>query len=78
VPAVRERMQRVCCLTAITVGALVTESVEDNPRNRDATPYLVWEWLVVEAVVRTYGGDDALRVPGTLVARRALNQHGLP
>lgn len=77
VPAVRERMQRVRFLTAMTVGALVADGLEDNPRNRDASPYLVWEWFVVEALVRTYGDDDALwGVPGTLVGRRALNQHG--
>jgi hypothetical protein len=77
VPAVRERMQRIRFLTAMAVGALVTEGLDDNPEGRDASPYLVWEWLVVEALMRTKGEDPGLwGIPGTLVARRALNQHG--
>jgi len=77
VPGVRERMQRIRFLTAMAVGALVTEGLEDNPELRDASPYLVWEWLVVEALMRTKGDDEGIwGIPGTLVARRALNQHG--
>lgn len=77
VPAVRERMQRVRFLTAMAVGALVTEGLEDDAGQRDASPYLVWEWLVVEAVIRTLSDDPSVwGVPGTLVARRALDQHG--
>jgi hypothetical protein len=77
VPAVRERMQRIRFLTAMAVGALVTEGLEDKPQARDASPYLVWEWLVVEALIRHMGDNPELwGVPGTLLARRALNQHG--
>lgn len=77
VPAVRERMQRIRFLTAMAVGAIVTEGMEDDPQLRDASPYLVWEWLVVEALIRSMGGDSSIwGVPGTLVARRALDQHG--
>jgi hypothetical protein len=77
VPAVRERMQRIRFLTAMTVGSLVTEGLEDDPRHRDASPALVWEWLVVEALVREAGEKGDVRgVPGTLVTRRALEQHG--
>ncbi|MXZ69946.1 MAG: hypothetical protein F4Z04_00355 [Acidobacteria bacterium] len=77
VPAVRERMQRIRLLTAIAVGALVTEGLEDDPRRRDVSPYLVWEWLVVESLVRMSGDDPTLwGVPGTQVTRRALDQHG--
>jgi len=77
VPAVRERMQRIRFLTAMTVGSLVTEGLEDDPRHRDASPGLVWEWLVVEALVREAGENGDVRgVPGTLVTRRALDQHG--
>src|SRR3990172_1401640 len=52
VPAVRERMQRIRFLTAMAVGALVTEGLEDDPRQRDASPSLVWKCLVVEALIR--------------------------
>src|SRR6266849_4178922 len=77
VPAVRERMQRIRFLTAMAVGAIVTEGLEDNTVQRDASPYLVWEWLVVESLIRSMSDDDSLRgVPGSLVTRRALNQSG--
>jgi hypothetical protein len=77
VPAVRERMQRIRFLTAMAVGALVTQEVDEDSRQRDASPYLVWEWLVVEALIRSMSDDPSVwGVPGTLVARRALAQHG--
>jgi hypothetical protein len=77
VPAVRERMQRIRFLTAMAVGALVTEGLEDDARQRDVSPYLVWEWLVIEALIRDMSEDPQLwGVPGTLVTRRALNANG--
>ncbi len=77
VPAVRERMQRIRFLTAMAVGALVTEGLEDDPLLRDASPYLTWEWLVVESLIRMMPDDPSMwGVAGTLVAKRALNQHG--
>jgi hypothetical protein len=77
VPGVRERMQRIRFFTAMAVGALVTEGLDDDARQKDASPYLVWEWLVVEALTRQMGDDPSIwGVPGTLVARRALDQYG--
>lgn len=77
VPALRERMQRVRFLTAMAVGSIVTEGIDDDPRVRDSSPYLVWEWLIVEAIMRSKGDDSSVwGVPGTLVARRSLNQLG--
>ncbi|HEY3382621.1 MAG TPA: hypothetical protein VGK32_12680 [Vicinamibacterales bacterium] len=77
VPAVRERMQRIRFLTAMAVGALVCEGLDDDPGKRDASPYLVWEWLVVEALICHGAGSGAIwGVPGTLVARRTRGQHG--
>src|SRR5947208_7095960 len=77
VPAVRERMQRIRFLTAIAVGTVVNEGLEDDPRNRDASPYLVWEWLITEAFVRSKIDEISTRgAPGTLVAKRAVVQHG--
>lgn len=76
VPAVRERMQRIRFLTAMAVGSLVIEDLEGDPRRRDAAPYLVWEWLVVEALTRQMADDPSiLGVPGTNVTRTALAQH---
>jgi hypothetical protein len=77
VPAIRERMQRIRFLTAMAVGALLTEGMEEDPRERDASPYLVWEWLIVEALIRHTNDDPGIRgVPGTLVTRRAVHQYG--
>ncbi len=77
VPAVRERMQRIRFLTAMAVGALAMEDLEDNPNQRDASPYLVWEWLVVEAIMREMGNNSSIwGVPGTLVTKNALARHG--
>lgn len=77
VPAVRERMQRIRFLTAMVVGAIVTEGLEDDPQQRDASPYLVWEWLVVESFIRSLGDDQGVwGVPGTLVTKRALDHYG--
>ena len=41
VPAVRERMLRVRFLTAMTVGALVTEGLEPNPKHPETPPYVI-------------------------------------
>lgn len=77
VPAVRERMQRIRFLAAMAVGAMVTEGLGDDPRNRDASPYLVWEWLLVEAVTRSLrNAPENWGVPGTSVTSRALDQYG--
>ncbi|MBI1854199.1 MAG: hypothetical protein HYR85_28000 [Planctomycetes bacterium] len=77
VPGVRERMQRVRFLTAITIGSIVTEDLRDGQPQRDAAPYLVWEWLVIEALMRAMSDDPSIwGVPGTLVARRAIGERG--
>lgn len=79
VPSVRERMVRVRFLTAMAVGALVTERFEADPRQRESLPYLAWEWHVVEAIVRSPDATDARGgtggVPGIGVTRRAVRQH---
>ena len=76
VPAVRERMLRIRFLTPITVGALVTEDLEPNDRNPHVLPYLVWEWLVVEAIVRTIHEDGMWGLPGSSVTKKAVSEHG--
>jgi hypothetical protein len=38
---------------------------------------MIWEWLVVEAIIRALESDpEVWGVPGTLVTQRALAQHG--
>ena len=78
VPGVRERMQRVRFLTAITVGSRVLEGVSDDDARRDVAPFLVWEWLIVEALVRAAAGGGRLAdgVPGSQVGKRAHQQFG--
>lgn len=79
VPSVRERMIRVRFLTAMAVGAVVTEGLEADPRHRESLPYLAWEWHVVEAIARSADAAEARGglsgVPGISVTRRAIRQH---
>ena len=79
VPAVRERMARIRFLTAMAVGTQVTLGLSGDPAQRDSSPQLVWEWLVVEAIVRSrlneVSGTAEHGIPGTVVARKALNQY---
>lgn len=77
VPAVRERMLRVRFLSAMAVGTLVTEGLDADPRQPDSAPFFVWEWLVVEAMIRSRAEDKVLwGVPGTRVTRNAIRDHG--
>lgn len=77
VPAVRERMQRIRFLTPITVGALVTEDLEPTDRHPNVLPYLVWEWLVGEAIVRSIDKDNKLwGLPGSSVVGTAVDDYG--
>ena len=77
VPAVRERMQRIRFLTAMAVGAIVTEGLDGDPEQPQSAPFLVWEWLVVEALIRVFGDSgDLWGVPGIQVTRRALAERG--
>ncbi|MBE7558426.1 hypothetical protein HS125_05585 [bacterium] len=76
VPAVRERMQRIRFLTAMAVGAPRPEDLEDSPAYRDAltVPRLgVADRRGDRSSVRE---DPSIWVSGTLVTRRALQQHG--
>ncbi len=78
VPGVRERMIRIRFLTAMAVGALVTEGLQPNPRHPETPPFLVWEWIVVEAIMRTFMDDPEQNIwglPGRVVVRRSLTQY---
>jgi hypothetical protein len=76
VPAVRERMQRIRFLTVMAVGAVLTEELDWDADSGECEPWLVWEWLVVEALLRSPTIAPELRgVPGTLVTKRALRAH---
>jgi hypothetical protein len=76
VPAVRERMQRIRFLTVMAVGAVLSEELQWKTDDSECEPWLVWEWLVVEALLRSPTIAPELR--GVLVTReskRALSSH---
>lgn len=80
-PGVRERQSRPRWLTAIAVGMVVCqefppESVADDGVSE---PWQVFEWYVVEGLVRTASdSDDLKRLPGLLKARQAVHRDKVP
>ncbi len=75
-PGMTARMSRPRFLTAMAVCALVTESVVDDAAIDGTDPDLVFEWLLVEGLVRAPDlPPEAFRsVPGTEKARLAMRQ----
>ena len=75
VPGIRERMSHPRFLTAIAVGNVITRQYDEDVLAVDdqSLPYLVYEWHVVEGIVRTRGDDSALSgLPGVLKARECI------
>jgi hypothetical protein len=69
-PGLRARMSRPRFLTAIAVSAAVCEGLEDRLAVDGITPpWLVFEWLVVEAFVREGKREDTRGTPGTMKAQ---------
>jgi hypothetical protein len=69
-PHITNRMRRPRMLTAMTVGALATEGLEDTspPSDGRSTPSICFEWLLIESFVRRrnlLGADELKGVPGT-------------
>jgi hypothetical protein len=76
-PGVTNRMSRVRFLTAIAVSSAVSTGLEDvPPKDGLTTPYLAFEWHLVEAVARRtrYGLPDSAtqRVPGIRKAQAVI------
>lgn len=74
-PAVTVRMGHPRFATAIAIGARICDDWDADAVAADGlTPaWLVWEWFVVEAFVRTEASPSAtFRVPGIQKVRRAL------
>ena len=75
-PGVTNRMSRIRFLTAIAVSSAVSAGLEDlPPRDGVTTPYLAFEWHLVEAIARRRYGlpNSATRsVPGMSKARAVL------
>jgi len=78
VPDVRARMQRIRFVTAIAVGAVVSEGLwEEPPGDGVSTPAICFEWIVLESFVRKAketGALDATGVPGSAKAHAVIAQ----
>ena len=67
IPGVRERQQHPRFLTTIAVALAVCSEFEEDQLASDGVsePWQIFEWYVVEGLVRTCEGTDALRgLPG--------------
>jgi hypothetical protein len=73
-PGLRARMSRPRFLTAMAVCSAVCEGLEDELAPDGVTPaYLVFEWLLVEALVRADDRDNARRTPGIQKAQLVID-----
>lgn len=81
VPGVRERMKHPRFLTAIAAGAFICAEFDDDRVAPDGVtpPYQVYEWYVVQALVRTFRNntDKIMGLPGRDKATDAM-QKGEP
>jgi len=77
-PSVTIRMGRPRFVTAMAVGACICDrwEADDVAADGETPPWLVYEWLVVEAFVRA--GEllqDTAGIPGIQKVRRAITRH---
>lgn len=74
VPGVRERQQHPRFLTAMAVSLAVCADFEDGVVAKDSVsdPWQVFEWYLVEGLVRTCTVDEIRGLPGRDKAARAL------
>lgn len=79
VPGVRERQQHPRFLTAMAVAAEVCNSFEEEAVAADGVspPWQVFEWYLVEGMVRTAENAQRIGLPGSLKAARAIGD-GVP
>jgi hypothetical protein len=78
-PSVTARMTRIRFVTAMAVGAVVTEGLDDlPPGDGTTTAQLAYEWHVVEALARdrTLPPAATLGVPGIAKTRSVLGRGG--
>jgi len=75
VPGVRERMTHPRYLTAIAIGTAITKFFEDDQLAADgqSEPWMAYEWIVVEGLVRSCGDDpELIGLPGIQKARECI------
>jgi hypothetical protein len=77
-PGVRERMKNPRFLTLMAIGGAVCSSFDEELMALDpmaSPPYQVFEWFVVEGLVRRAKDTDTnLGLPGGLKARQAIRE----
>lgn len=75
VPGIRERMSHPRFLTAMAAGAFVTREFAEDEVAKDgqSEPWMVYEWYIVEGLVRSKGNDPDLReLPGVRKTQEAI------
>lgn len=76
VPGVRERQSRPRFLTSIAVSLHVCAPFDPEQTAKDGTtePWLVFEWLLAEGLVRSLGHDpqELIGLPGSQKVRQAI------
>lgn len=79
VPGVRERQSRPRFLTAIAVSMFITENYDAERVAKDGVsqPWQVFEWYMVEGLVRSSGEEMPDHVPGRLKVEDAIRA-GVP
>jgi hypothetical protein len=74
IPGIRERQAHPRFMTAMAVSLEICREFDDEIVAADQVtePWLVFEWYVVEGLVRTAGADETIGLPGSLKAKSAL------
>ena len=78
VPGIRERMSHPRFLTAMAVGTVLTRNFDEDFLASDgqSEPYLVYEWHMVEGIVRSRGDDSRLTgLPGIQKTRDCIHDN---
>jgi hypothetical protein len=77
IPGVRERMQHPRLLTAIAVSLEVCREFEDDAIAKDgiSEPWQIFEWYLVEGLVRSTDPSEQVGLPGRLKAAKAIGDH---
>lgn len=74
-PGVRERQSKPRYLTLALVGSAICQGIEEAPSGRRLPAWLVYEWLVVMALVKQLQGTPQLQgIPGREKVRDCLQR----
>ncbi|MBI4833110.1 MAG: hypothetical protein HY801_16460 [Candidatus Lindowbacteria bacterium] len=78
-PGVRERQQHPRFLTAMAVSLEICRDFDEDTLAADgvSAPWIVFEWYLVEGLVRSTDASERLGLPGSLKATRARDD-GVP